>query len=683
VSVWLSIEDVVGLGYARPTLFRHLAKLTTRPGPKSANGKPRREISLESLPLEIQARFYKRQKESALDASGAEGENNASAALAAAMPLHQPLAAALSPINLLAELSEDELAELTELAEQVKKAKGKSHKEKIWHAKKLGVHVATLCRWIKAFDAEGLAGLLRKQRQDRGRSRVADDQVIAKIQADYLNPYKPTARQVYRAIARDYALSALKPPSYTFVRRAIDAIDPDLVAKLRDGERRFDDKFAYISLRKKPDRPRLWADADHHPCDHYVVFPNGDIGRPWLTAIQDLCTNEILGFHITREKKTTYPGAVAIGLVIRQAVLKKDDARWPSFGIFDHFYHDLGKDFRSAHVRAICAELHIDVVPTRGYHGKSKPIERWFGIVEDQTRHLPGYCGNKPDNNPERQKLKPEALDPKKLLTVDQYADAIKNWILNDFHHASSRALNGLSPLEALGAHARNGFVAREVRDERVLDLVLMRRKGAPAKVHNFGIQVFNRYFMAPELVPLIGQAVDICWDPERIGEILCYQGNRFVCKAGNKELLEFGADEEMLKREKELKRDQKRDVEARYQQLLMRAQYPNPMARAAAESRMEKVLGEERRKIAVNAEPEGVPVLLPKFQQAAKQLAAPTARSGAKLRRAGAGSAVAPLAEQTPRSKQPWEVDDALPTAADIFKREEKAEWEKELEDE
>src|SRR5581483_4099454 len=596
-QVWLSIEQVVDLGYARPTLFRHLAKLTTRPGPKSANGKSRREVLLSSLPAEVQGKYYELQ---------AQINRAVEETPAPALSIVEPDAQAPEPqINPLINLSPERLNALVAYAEQVARANGKTRKERAWIARRAEVSPATLDRDIKAFRDGGLAALVHKPREDRGRARVADSKAIAQIQTEYLKTYRPTAASIHRAIVKEFEMQGKKAPSYTFVRRAIDKIPPHIIARFRIGERKYDDKFAYITLRKKPDRPRQWIEMDHHPCDHKVIFPDGKIGRPWITAARDLCTNEIVGFQLTREKKSSYPGSTAIGLTIRQAILRKAYPEWPSFGIFENLHVDQGKDFKSEFTLAICADLGIEVKFARGYHGKSKgQTEGWFGVMENATRHFPGYCGNKPENNPERQKLKPEALDRKNLWTVEQYETALRDWILKEYHYQPSRSLKGLSPVEALAEHAKNGFVAREVRDERVLDLLMMRREKKP--VRNVGIEMFGtkyspRFFVADELWSMVGQEVDVYWDPAHLGEIVCYQGTRFICKATNRELLGYDATLAMLEREREINRQQRKYDREWMEERLTRAQHSNPLARAAAESRMEKVLGEERRKLAVN----------------------------------------------------------------------------------
>lgn len=54
-----------------------------------------------------------------------------------------------------------------------------------------------------------------------------------------------------------------------------------------------------------------------------------------------------------------------------------------------------------------------------------------------------------------------------------------------------------------------------------------MRRRGAPLKVKNFGVQLFGRAYFAEELLPLVGQEVEALWDPEKLGELYLYSAER------------------------------------------------------------------------------------------------------------------------------------------------------------
>lgn len=507
-------------------------------------------------------------------------------------------------------------------------------------AAQLGWSLGKVRRKLRALKKHGVVALVRKLRADRGRARVADEKVVAKIKTEYLKPYRPFATNIYKEIVKDFDLSNAAPPSYSFVLRKTREIDPDLVARFRMGERTYNDKFAYWSQRRKPPAPRLWADGDHHPWDRPVIFRDQTIGRPQLTALRDECTLEILGFSVNvNQTAGKYSNRRTIAHVLRQAIMRKQDPRWPSFGIFEHFYSDMGRDFRSKFIRAVCHDLGITPILARGYHGQSKAIERWFRTMEDALRHLPGYIGNSPQNNPEKDVIGAARTWEemrKDLMTIDQLEAALTDWILDVYHHQESRALKGLTPMAALESHVKNGWTAREIRDERALDLLLMERldRGKrPIKVNRGKIQAFGskweaRYFFAPELLELSGQEVQVLYDPDRLGELYIYKGARFVCVAKNAELLDFGATKEDLQRKLEIERHQKRRVNERYEEILKQAQYGDPLKRAIAERNREEVLREDREKIAVNAEAESVTVMLPKYQQAAKQLkAAPAAK--------------------------------------------------------
>ncbi len=677
---WLSLIEAANLlKLSERRLRDRLDELTTRAAGKSANGKAVREVLLESLPTQAQQNFFQSQidplilslsKDSPVAVTpGDRGEGKQEVHLPSCA-VSQPAALSRPTLN---GLNESELSKLNDLADALRQFQITNSKlpnpENLESLRNMSL--STVKRKLRALDKYGLAGLARKPRADRGRPRVADDKIVARIKTEFLQPHRPAAAHIYKAVAKDFEMSGLRAPSYSFVLRRIKELDPDLVAHARVGAKQFDDKFALVTLRRKPAAPRLWCDTDHHILDHIVVFADGSIGRPWLTAIQDICTNEILGYVLSHEKKSTYPGANAIGLCIRNAVLKKSDSGWPSRGLFENFYSDLGKDFRSSYVRAVCHDLGIRTVFARGYHGKSKPIERWFGVLENGIKHLPGYVGRNPETNPLHQDIGPsrdwESMRGA-IMPIERFADALHRWIVNVYHHTDSRALKGLSPLAELERHVKNGWAPREVASERVLDLLLMQRRAK--KVQRFGIEMFGskgaqRFFMAPELAAIVGQDVEVFYDPANIGELVIYKDDRFLCKAHNRELLDFGASEEDLARERDIKRAQKNSVRERIDELAKQAQYPNPMARVQAEKRYERVMDQEREKIAVNAQPaQRVYKLLPKFQIADRAL-----RDGRTIGVGGSKNNPSVLSSAQRVSKDsPFTADEDLKSADELF---------------
>lgn len=629
---WISIDITLAvIGCSRRRLPQKISseRIVTREVGRGRNGKPVREILLESLEPKYQERYFALTRSETATGEAAVSAPDICAEIRESGAKTPPVERA-THVQQLTSLSENQLQQANRLAEALQAVRESAHKTaaKVAIARAYGKTVRWVEMQLRRQNDLGVTGLARKKRSDRGVSRVADRAVVAQIQAAYLKPYRPTVADVYRSISKEYEMSGCPAPSYDSVRREIGRLPPDILARERIGEKYFDDKFSLITLRRKPDLPRQWCDSDHHQLDHIVIFPDNSIGRPWITAIQDICTNEILGYVLTKEKRSSYPGSAGIGLTLRIAILKKDDPQWPSFGIFENFYHDLGRDFRGQYVRGVCHDLHINVRPARGYHGKSKPIERWFGLLEAGLKHLPGYIGGSTDTNPLHQNVGPSTAWEQlrgEIMTVDQFEAALHKWIVAEFHHTESRALRGLSPIGALEKHIKNGWTPREVASERALDLLLMHRKSK--KVHRYGIEMFGsrgaqRFFMAPELAGLVGQEVEVFYDPANIGELVIYKETRFLCKAQNRELLDYGASEEDLKREREIKALQRKALQERIDELTQQAQHPNALARATAEKLRDKVMDEEREKLAANATGRSVAQMLPaKFHEAQKKL--------------------------------------------------------------
>lgn len=633
---WLSTEDIIkltGLTGRWLSKLRRRGAIQTRIAGKAANGKPTREILLESLPVEFQSRYLnsmaqERDAENpiAIAAPGAEdGGALVNSPAGGASGLCAP-----STISPLIRLNEERLQYADALRGVL------SAKNRLQAIKALAIERVkserTVRRDLKKYSELGISGLSRKKTITGTGLRSMEGADIARIQAEYLKPYRPTAASIYRDYKKDCVMRGTSAASYPTVNRSLKTLAPDLVARFRYGEREHNDKFGWYSERKKPSSPRMWADGDHHPWDRPVIFRDGSIGRPQLTAIRDEGTLEILGFSVNADQTAgKYSNRLTISHVIRMAILVKEDKRWPSYGIFEHFQHDLGKDFRSKYIRHVCHDLGITPVPTRGFHGQSKAIERWFRTMEDQLRHLPGYIGNKPDNNPEKQRIgTPRTWEEmrKELLTIDQLDAELTNWIVNVYHHAESKALKGFSPMGVLEEHKKRGWMPRVIASERALDLLLMERLERGGKnpvVHRGKIQAFGtkyeaRYYEAPELLELSGQEVQVRYAPNNLDELYVYKNDRFVCIAKNANPMSYGATKEDMKRRLEIERHQRRRLDERLEEILANAQYPNPLDRAIAERKYDEVMQEERMKMVANARPERrIHKILPQFQIAEK----------------------------------------------------------------
>src|SRR3990167_3531682 len=91
--------------------------------------------------------------------------------------------------NPLIGLSEEALARVNALADVLREVQIVQNVQAVQNvAARLGVSTSTVRAKIKRLDKFGLAGLVRQTRSDRGRARVADEKIIARIKAEYLKP---------------------------------------------------------------------------------------------------------------------------------------------------------------------------------------------------------------------------------------------------------------------------------------------------------------------------------------------------------------------------------------------------------------------------------------------------------------------------------------------------------------
>lgn len=77
-----------------------------------------------------------------------------------------------------------------------------------------GVSSSTVQRWIKRYREQGLVGLAREERADRGHSRDLSKEEIELIEGFYLSRPRPQLTSVYRKVCRVAREQGWKEPSY-------------------------------------------------------------------------------------------------------------------------------------------------------------------------------------------------------------------------------------------------------------------------------------------------------------------------------------------------------------------------------------------------------------------------------------------------------------------------------------
>ena len=182
-------------------------------------------------------------------------------------------------------------------------------------------------------------------------SHVADNHVGAQGKSTY------RCYITYRVDAVDHHPD-LPPVSWETYRSYVKRLPAGILAKGRGGQRAAN-KDATPSdpaeRNLKPDLPWRIAAIDHYLADVYLIYFSDDgtvwVMRPWLTAMVDLFSGEILGFSVSFQA----PSRKSCCKVIRDCVRRH--GRLPAEIIVDR-----GSDFKSAYFAALLA--HFDCIYT-------------------------------------------------------------------------------------------------------------------------------------------------------------------------------------------------------------------------------------------------------------------------------------------------------------------------------
>jgi len=309
-----------------------------------------------------------------------------------------------------------------------------------------GMHVRTLRRKLKRWEAQAINGLTRKIREDKGESRALNNAgrefiigaVLPKPDSygelstrDIFRLYEeerrwradqvgkllcPADRARYRRyVGADGGLlpsAELPKASYPTFCRQVAQI-PELVKTMA---RKGADAYSNGELISYRDlasiQPLDFVVMDHRVLDIFCLIPDRHgwkLGRPWISAALDMRTRKWLAWVIVET-----PSSDSIAAVLKQTFL--------NFGLPKACYWDHGRDFmckwlegrkERADAPAAITELPgkwagvLESLGIRVHHAivkraRSKLIEPAFINIANFDRTLPEWCGHKPGARPER-----------------------------------------------------------------------------------------------------------------------------------------------------------------------------------------------------------------------------------------------------------------------------------------
>ena len=366
----------------------------------------------------------------------------------------------------------------------------------------------TLQRWLGRYRAEGLAGLARLPRNDRGRLHLPEHLVELTRTLATKRPRPPVAA-IHRKVQELAIAHGHRTPSYAAVARVVRAIPASQIAAASDPAV-YRDQHELVHRREAATSNEMWQ-ADHTVLDILVLDDAGTPVRPWLTVIVDDHSRAIAGYFLSLDA----PSALNTALALRQAIWRKPNPEWIVSGIPEQLYVDNGSDFISEHIEQACIALKIRLIhslPGRP-RGRGK-IERLFSTVNtDLLTTLPGH-------------LAPGVRNPHPVLDLTSLDTAVGEFI-SSYNQRTHSSINTSPKAAWIG----QGWIPRMPENLEELDGLLL-RVSTHRRVQRDGIHFQGQRYISPTLAPFVGHDVTIRYDPRDLSEIRVYDHDTLLCVA-------------------------------------------------------------------------------------------------------------------------------------------------------
>lgn len=381
-------------------------------------------------------------------------------------------------------------------------------------AREGGLALRTASRWAGQYRREGLAGLARKGRSDRGKRQLCTT-LKQGIEGLALRKPRLSVAAIHRqAIALAERIREI-PPTYYAVSATVRALAPALLTLAHEGTKAYADAFDLVHRHEATGPNAVWQ-ADHTELDLWLKDERGQPRKPWLTIILDDYSRAIAGYALT----FSAPSAIQTALALRQAIWRKGRPGWQVCGIPEVLYSDHGSDFTSRHLEQVAADLKIRLIHSMvgRPRGRGK-IERFFeSVTQVLLPRLPGYA--------------PTGTAPNAALTLAEMAEELERFLVDEYHHE----VHTTTRFKPQDRWISGGFLPRMPESLEQLDLLLL-TVPKTRQVHRDGIRFSGLRYIDPTLAAYVGEQVLLRYDPRDVAEVRVFHEGRFVCRAVCQEL--------------------------------------------------------------------------------------------------------------------------------------------------
>lgn len=556
----LTVKQVAEVKGCRVQYIQRMAKEGKLPSVKTVNNRNQKvyQIPLESLPDELQQRWYQMQVEQMREENGIEEENRGGT--------DQFSAEERLEIDFWLELVR-KWQEYRNLAP--KRSKGETdQKFLIWCSLEYPdrtISMDILYRKWKAVRENNMAGLTDK----RGKWRKGTSDIHETVWQAFLYYYLDEGQHTIQKCL-EYTKMWIREkqpelytdiPSYSSFYRRLNRDIPEGVKVLgREGHKAYNDRCApYIRRIYEDIASNEWWIADNHTFDVIVVDKNGKQHRPYLTAFMDARSGILTGYYITYN-----PSSEATLIALRKGILE--------YGIPDNIYVDNGREFLTfdigglGHRRkkpkngeerfeppGVFKRLGINMTNAIVRNAKAKIIERRFRDVKDSlSRLFDTYTGGSVVEKPERLK---GVLKKDEIYSDDEfqeYVEAVIDYYFNlQPYHGAVPADHGKLKMDVFNEH----LIKKRTATAEALNLMLMRssraqtvgRRGVHLDIAGGRIDYWNDDFVHL----MLGKKVYFRYDPDNLSEVRIYDlEDRYIMTvpADNEAVLSYNASREDVK---------------------------------------------------------------------------------------------------------------------------------------
>jgi putative transposase len=374
-----------------------------------------------------------------------------------------------------------------------------------------GVPLRTLWRWVCQYKENGLTGLVRGVRADKGKGPRISNEMKGLIEGLALRVPRLSVKAIQRQLLRHIAPDKEAVPSYSTIYNITRSINPALKTLAHEGRQAYINKFDLVYRREAEGSNSIWQ-ADHTELDVLIKYKD-TLQKPWLTIILDDYSRAVAGYALS----FSAPSAIQTALAFRNAIWHKERSDWEICGIPDIFYTDHGSDFTSRHIEQVAISLKSQLIfsAVAQPRGRGK-IERFFQSLQQML--LPHLPGHQPPGS---------KANSKSFLTLSQLGERLEQFIIEQYH-TSPHSETKLSP------HNRwreGGFLPRLPESRSELDLLLL-TVAKSRRVQNDGIKFEGFRYMDSALAGYVGESVVVRYDPRDMAEISVFYQNAFVCRA-------------------------------------------------------------------------------------------------------------------------------------------------------